>query len=154
MSDRQSTQELQIDNNVGVETDSDDEMYESFTGTPDVTVYYEGTIADVLSIVMSLSFYEEKIKGTLYHKSAADDKFQLIGTEENTRDGIRITLTEYNANNYAIGRFVGIQDGKEYFGTFTDLSTNKKSDFSLELVPSDQSLEDEDTSLEDEEDVY
>lgn len=154
MSDRQSTQELQIDNNVGVETDSDDEMYESFTGTPDVTVYYEGTIADVLSIVMSLSFYEEKIKGTLYHESAADDKFQLIGTEENTRDGIRITLTEYNANNYAIGRFVGIQDGKEYFGTFTDLSTNKKSDFSLELVPSDQSLEDEDTSLEDEEDVY
>lgn len=62
MPSQKSDQELQINSNVGMEDDSDEEIYESFTGTPDMTVYYEGEIADNLNIVMSLSFYEKKLK--------------------------------------------------------------------------------------------
>ena len=155
MPSQKSDQELQINSNVGMEDDSDEEIYESFTGTPDMTVYYEGEIADNLNIVMSLSFYEKKIKGTVCHKSAKEDRFQIIGTEESTPDGIQITLTEYNADNHAIGRFVGILDGKEYYGKYTYLSTCEESDFSLEIIPFDQSLDEDDSSgleSEDEED--
>lgn len=157
MPSQKSDQELQINSNVGMDadSDSDEEIYESFTGTPDMTVYYEGEIADNLNIVMSLSFYEKKIKGTVCHKSAKEDRFQIIGTEESTPDGIQITLTEYNADNHAIGRFVGILDGKEYYGKYTYLSTCEESDFSLEIIPFDQSLDEDDgigLESEDEED--
>lgn len=138
-----------------MDADSDEEIYESFTGTPDMTVYYEGEIADNLNIVMSLSFYEKKTKGTVCHKSAKEDRFQIIGTEKSTPDGIQITLTEYNADNHAIGRFVGILDGKEYYGKYTYLSTCEESNFSLEIIPFDQSLDEDDgigLESEDEED--
>lgn len=125
-----------LGNDVFLDDDDNDvnDNYSTYEDAADdyreASAKFVGKINDKYEITMDLLFFGNTIRGSYYYGTGKNGSLSLDGSVE---DDV-ITLFERDQNGNMTGKFIGEMDGKEFYGTFTNLGNGKEMPFSVEIV--------------------